>query len=149
MGWGIGFHKMGKNNILKQISTASQYAFWPVLLVILYFSFANNKIIGKINTAEYAFRLDYVFHFLAYMALVILYRTGHPGQNTLQFLRSPGVIATLLLAVFAEAAQFHITWRTFNWWDLSMNAGGFTLGLIISLLFNPAGNSVPDKTKIE
>ncbi|MCX6266334.1 MAG: VanZ family protein [Bacteroidetes bacterium] len=124
-------------HLLKNAATVSKYLFWPVLLGILYLSFANNETIGKINTAEYGFRLDYIFHFLAYAALVILYRTGYPEKTTLQFLLSTGVIATLLLAILSEASQFYISWRTFNWWDLAMNAGGVATGLIISLLFKP------------
>ena len=128
---------MQKEQLLKKVSTVSKYLFWPVLAGILYLSFASNKTIGKINTAKYGFRLDYIFHFMAYATLVILYRTGYPEKNTRQFLCSAGVIATLLLAILSEASQFYLYWRTFNWWDLAMNAGGVATGLIISLLFKP------------
>ena len=137
--WGIDFYRMIKIKIPVYLSTASHYVFWPVFLVILYLSFANNKAIARISTEGTILRLDYVFHFLAYMGLVILYKTGNPRAKGFSFLLSSGVIATLLMAIFTEAAQFYIPWRTFNWFDMAMNVGGVALGLLISILYKTTG----------
>ena len=119
-------------NIYKQVTVISQYSFWPLFIVILYLSFANTKTIERINSEEFYFRLDYIFHFLAYMGLVILYKIGKPNKKIINFFLSPGIIATLLMAIFTEAAQYYIPWRAFNWWDMVMNVGGFGFGVIVS-----------------
>lgn len=117
------------------VSKMGRYCFWPVFLVVLYLSFANNKVIDAINADQYPVRLDYVFHFLAYMGLVIGYRIGHPQLRLRRFLLSPGFVITLLLAIASEAAQFYIPWRTFNWYDMGMNVAGVLCGVVINFIF--------------
>jgi VanZ family protein len=126
---------MIKKNTLWQFSTVCRYSFWPAVLVILYLSFSSNKTIVKINSDGFTFRIDYLSHFMAYNALVLIYKFGNPDKKGLIFLLSPGLVSTFLMAIFTEAAQYYIPWRTFNWWDMAMNVGGIAIGCSLTAFY--------------
>ncbi len=88
-----------------------------------------------INSDKSPIRIDYILHFLTYSGLVLINYIGTPFDRSNKHLFDPGIFLIFFLAVCTEAFQILIPWRTFNWWDMAMNTGGVSLGILMSIFF--------------
>jgi len=89
----------------------------------------------KIHTNKSEIRLDYLIHFLEYVALAFLTFLSFSGKN-LNLSLNKYLILTLCLILFAaidETHQLFIRGRTFNPKDLISNISGIAGGLIFCI----------------
>jgi len=111
--------------------------FWGYYLLILYLSLSS--LIGGLNLSKKEIldmRLDYIFHFLAYLLFFCLYiildYVGYPPFRSRPLLWL--IIVTLLLGAGTEFLQGFSSTRTFSLFDLLANCTGVAFGIILFLL---------------
>ena len=78
------------------------------------------------NTYTLNVRWDYLVHALVYIPLVPLLSFNKGKQRTIKI-----ILLSIILAIFLEAIQYIIPWRTFNINDLFSNVLGVGIGFVL------------------
>ncbi|MEE4196423.1 MAG: VanZ family protein [Bacteroidales bacterium] len=106
--------------------------FWCWAAFILFISIIPSGPEMKTELNGRSVRLDYLFHFIAYLTLAIFYLLWKANKyfNLKPRLLYSFLIGGLILAAGSEAVQSIIPERTFNPYDFYANAAGIIVGVI-------------------
>ena len=117
------------------------FARWLLLIwiiIIIVFSSLPSLPEAKLEAGDVKIKLDYLLHFLEYLALASLCIMTFAGSFT-QLKGKRIYIITLALVIFATADETHqllIPSRSFNYFDLLSNLLGILCGIAITIWFN-------------
>lgn len=119
-------------------SLIKKVLFWLFVGVLLLVSFLPTASLSSSggDTPHNLLRWDYLFHFWAFLFLVVFYCLTHPSfyHLTFQFKLSVMILG-VVLAVVAEWGQYYIPSRSFNPLDLGFNFLGLSLGYLLVWLW--------------
>ncbi len=119
--------------LLENIQTISKYLFFLCLVVIIVVSALPKFNVNSydVGSEGFSIRLDYLLHFLAYLALsafFLLWKEENPLLSVIIILAIGAFVAFM-----TEFQQIYIPGRAYNPVDMYYNVSGVGVGILIAL----------------